>query len=95
MFMGTAVLATGALCAATVPATAHGQSEGTSGHALVIQRTAAAVDADHGGPVSRKDAPGELADAGSDSDTMLYAGLAIALCALGALAVAAARSRRH
>ncbi|WP_237330220.1 hypothetical protein [Streptomyces sp. BA2] len=30
---------------------------------------------------------------GGESDTMLYAGLAIALCALGALAVAAARSR--
>ncbi|MGW5868716.1 DUF7927 domain-containing protein [Streptomyces sp. NPDC055239] len=38
--------------------------------------------------------PGELADTGSDSGTMLYAGLAISLSVLGALAVAAARSRR-
>ncbi|WP_409058377.1 hypothetical protein [Streptomyces sp. SYP-A7185] len=45
-------------------------------------------------PVSRDGTPGQLADTGSDSDTMLYAGLAISLCALGVLAVAAARSRR-
>ncbi|MFF1694838.1 hypothetical protein ACFVXC_14565 [Streptomyces sp. NPDC058257] len=38
--------------------------------------------------------PGQLADTGSGSGTMLYAGLAISLSVLGALAVAAARSRR-
>lgn len=45
-------------------------------------------DASHEGPA------GELADTGGDSDTMLYAGLAISLFTLGVLAVAAARSRR-
>ncbi|MEV6754973.1 hypothetical protein [Streptomyces sp. NPDC051214] len=51
----------------------------------------------HPAPPEQQGAPvprGELAKSGSDSDTMLYAGLAISLCALGALAVAAARSRR-
>ncbi|MGW7270475.1 hypothetical protein ACWGH5_08155 [Streptomyces sp. NPDC054864] len=45
-------------------------------------------------PVGMASGPRGLAEAGDESDTMLYAGLAIALCALGALAVAAARSRR-
>ncbi|GAA1939539.1 hypothetical protein GCM10009837_77150 [Streptomyces durmitorensis] len=64
--------------------------------AILAQRVQArpAPQEPQNGPVGRADAPPQLADTGSDSDTMLYAGLAIALCALGALAVAAARSRR-
>ncbi|WP_367043235.1 hypothetical protein [Streptomyces sp. Je 1-332] len=45
-------------------------------------------------PVGMASGPRGLAETGDESDTMLYAGLAIALCTLGALAVAAARSRR-
>lgn len=65
--------------------------------AIIAQRVQArpAPQEPQSGPVDQADRPGQLADTGSDSDTMLYAGLAIALCALGALAVAAARSRRH
>ncbi|WP_344520853.1 LAETG motif-containing sortase-dependent surface protein [Streptomyces rectiviolaceus] len=64
--------------------------------AVLAQRVQArpAPQEPRSGPVGRADGPGQLAETGSNSDTMLYAGLAIALCALGALAVAAARSRR-
>ncbi|MEU6678102.1 hypothetical protein [Streptomyces sp. NPDC046925] len=60
--------------------------------------TAASAEVRHGATLradEQQTVRGELAKAGSDSDTMLYAGLAISLCVLGALAVAAARSRRN
>lgn len=100
--LATVTLAAGALGAATAPAAAADAGTGTRvSHTDAIERRAGARPApreqpreQQGGPVRREGATGQLAKSGSDSDTMLYAGLAISLCALGALAVAAARSRR-
>ncbi|MGW0907060.1 hypothetical protein [Streptomyces sp. NPDC002853] len=91
--MATATLAAGALGASAASAATASAAAPTIGHAEDISRWAQArpePPEQQGAPVPR----GELAKSGSDSDTMLYAGLAISLCALGALAVAAARSRR-
>ncbi|MGW6021614.1 hypothetical protein [Streptomyces sp. NPDC055099] len=85
--MATATLAAGALGGATASAAAADAGAGPR-----ISHTDAVTRQEE--PVRREGARGELAKSGSDSDTMLYAGLAISLCALGALAVAAARSRR-
>ncbi|MFI8874279.1 LAETG motif-containing sortase-dependent surface protein [Streptomyces sp. NPDC055243] len=103
--MATATLAAGALGAATAPAAAadvvarrataangEGSQDGDSRPRRVQARTVPRQEQRE--PVGQQGTRGELADTGSDSDTMLYAGLAIALCTLGALAVAAARSRR-
>ncbi|MGW7071451.1 hypothetical protein ACWGII_21055 [Streptomyces sp. NPDC054855] len=98
MALATAALAAGALGAAIAPAAAADAGTGPRiSHTDDITRWAQERPAprERGGePVRREGATGQLAKSGSDSDTMLYAGLAISLCALGALAVAAARSRR-
>lgn len=97
--LATATLTAGALGAATASAAATDAGTGPRiSHTDDIARRAQAHPApreQQGEPVRREGATGELAKSGSDSDTMLYAGLAISLCVLGALAVAAARSRRH
>lgn len=96
--LATATLAAGALGAATASAATADAGTGPGiGHTDDIARRAQAQPAPReqpGEPVRREGAPGQLAKSGSDSDTMLYAGLAISLCTLGALTVAGARSRR-
>lgn len=100
MAMATAALATGALGAAVAPAVADADTRprishtGTTGDTAQRAQARPAPRQQQGERVGRHGSPGELAKAGSGSDTMLYAGLAISLCVLGALAVAAARSRR-
>ncbi|MEV5607900.1 isopeptide-forming domain-containing fimbrial protein [Streptomyces sp. NPDC052225] len=46
-------------------------------------------------PTPPKPTAPELAETGSDSHTLLYGGLAVSLCGLGALILAAVRSRRN
>ncbi|MEV0528561.1 hypothetical protein AB0I66_34570 [Streptomyces sp. NPDC050439] len=99
MALATATLSAGAVGAAGASGAVADLDTGPriSHHTDDIARWAQARPAPperQGAPVRREGPRGELAKAGSDSDTMLYAGLAISLCALGALAVAAARSRR-
>ncbi|MEV8317203.1 hypothetical protein AB0Q95_23850 [Streptomyces sp. NPDC059900] len=94
MTMATVGLMAGLLGAAAAPASAAPAAEvrhGASSYAntrTVDRIELTPADEQHSGR-------GQLADSGSNSDTMLYAGLAISLCVLGALAVAAARSRRN
>ncbi|MFF1712854.1 hypothetical protein [Streptomyces sp. NPDC058268] len=94
--MTTATLVAGALGAATAPAAAespYGDIRATG--TMVMEAPVRPVPGhQQAGTVSRGSTPGELADTGGESDTMLYAGLAISLFTLGVLAVAAARSRR-
>lgn len=96
--LAAATLAAGALGAATASAAAADAGTGPGiSHTYDIARGVQAQPAppgQQGEPVRREGAPGQLAKSGSDSDMMLYAGLAISLCALGALTVAGARSRR-
>ncbi|MFH8490771.1 hypothetical protein [Streptomyces longisporoflavus] len=89
MAMATACLTAGMLGAAAIPPAA-----ADARHDAALIAGSGTVAPDHNRPDKRETEPGQLAKAGSDSDTMLYAGLAISLCVLGALAVAAARSRR-
>ncbi|MGW6058309.1 hypothetical protein [Streptomyces sp. NPDC055189] len=89
--MATAGLMAAMLGAAAVPAVgaeARHEASPSYGNVRTIDR------AELGPADEQQSVRGELAKSGSDSDTMLYAGLAISLCVLGALAVAAARSRR-
>ncbi|MFG2501699.1 hypothetical protein ACGFSB_26245 [Streptomyces sp. NPDC048441] len=63
--------------------------------AILAQRVQARPAPQEPGKNARQGQPGSaLAETGSDSHTFLYAGLAVSLCVLGTLAVAAARSRR-
>ncbi|MEV0316944.1 hypothetical protein ACIBKX_32070 [Streptomyces sp. NPDC050658] len=63
--------------------------------AILAQRQQGRVIPPHGPDANRgASASGELAETGGDSDTLLYAGIATALCALGVLAMTAARRKR-
>ncbi|MEV2254823.1 hypothetical protein AB0I94_30340 [Streptomyces sp. NPDC050147] len=95
--MVTAALAAGALGASAAPAAANADTRPGISHTGDTAQWAQERPAprqQRGEAVDRQGSEGELAEAGSESDTMLYAGLAISLCVLGALAVAAVRSRR-
>ncbi|MEU6766749.1 hypothetical protein ABZ916_30150 [Streptomyces sp. NPDC046853] len=83
---------------AAVPALATAATTTAATAASAAATASASAEVRHGATLradEQQTVRGELAKAGSDSDTMLYAGLAISLCVLGALAVAAARSRRN